>query len=65
MAMRVPNPYPQFCQVLHRESEDTATLSIACDGKNHTFTLTKARLHRLLSSGHEALADMERLREAG
>jgi hypothetical protein len=53
------NPYPQFCRVLHREGEDTATLSISADGKNHMFTLTKARLHWLVSSGHEALAEME------
>jgi hypothetical protein len=65
MAMRVPNPYPQFCRILHIEGQDTATLSISCDGKNHMFTLTKSRLHQILSSGHEAMADMERLREAG
>jgi hypothetical protein len=50
-------PFTEFCRIL--ESGGAITLSVTAGGKNHFWTLTKGRLHQLLASGHEALAEIE------
>lgn len=53
------HPTPDFARILHKGQSAESTLSINVDGKDYMFKLNRRQLMGIVSSGVEALREME------
>lgn len=52
------HPPTEFNRILRRAEDGTFTLALTAGGKNYHFALTPERLHQLMASGHQVLAEV-------